>query len=243
MRRTKFAFLFISVCIASPQLEALAYTRPPASAKNGMVVTSQHIASDVGIEILQQGGNAIEAIYSTPVGTVRLTEIYSTDPNATPGSKIYSVTDTYPWGGRYPPQSAPVGNYLGSEAKGRFRDLNKPLENYDDGFITTAPVGTFPANFLGISDLGGNVNEWCGDWLDPIKKSERVTRGGTWDQSGGYNLSSSGRGSSEPSIRWDACGFRVVLTLPDSEQPSPSVVAATNYGSRVAKGHGSIVDS
>src|SRR5689334_1428278 len=33
----------------------------PVSAKNGMVVTEQHVASDVGVEILKQGGNAIDA--------------------------------------------------------------------------------------------------------------------------------------------------------------------------------------
>jgi gamma-glutamyltranspeptidase/glutathione hydrolase len=38
-----------------------AFTRGPVTAENGMVVTSQHVASDVGVEILKQGGNAIDA--------------------------------------------------------------------------------------------------------------------------------------------------------------------------------------
>jgi gamma-glutamyltranspeptidase / glutathione hydrolase len=33
----------------------------PVIGKQGMVVTSQHLATDVGVEILQQGGNAIDA--------------------------------------------------------------------------------------------------------------------------------------------------------------------------------------
>jgi gamma-glutamyltranspeptidase/glutathione hydrolase len=36
-------------------------TRQPISADNGMVVTSQHLASDIGVEILKQGGNAVDA--------------------------------------------------------------------------------------------------------------------------------------------------------------------------------------
>ena len=36
-----------------------AFTRAPVTAENGMAVTSQHIASDVGIDILRQGGNAV----------------------------------------------------------------------------------------------------------------------------------------------------------------------------------------
>jgi gamma-glutamyltranspeptidase/glutathione hydrolase len=38
-----------------------AATRPPVTYKNGMVVTSQRIASEVGAEILRSGGNAIDA--------------------------------------------------------------------------------------------------------------------------------------------------------------------------------------
>lgn len=34
---------------------------PPVTAKQGMVVTSQHLASQVGVNILKQGGNAVDA--------------------------------------------------------------------------------------------------------------------------------------------------------------------------------------
>ncbi|HSW70412.1 MAG TPA: gamma-glutamyltransferase, partial [Gammaproteobacteria bacterium] len=41
---------------------AFAVYPEPLSAKNGMVVTEQQLASEVGLKILQQGGNAIDAV-------------------------------------------------------------------------------------------------------------------------------------------------------------------------------------
>ncbi|MGC4006797.1 MAG: hypothetical protein QM811_28190 [Pirellulales bacterium] len=46
------------------------------------------VVADIGggsTEFVIAGGNAIEAIYSTPIGTVRLTEQYGSDPHSVPG--------------------------------------------------------------------------------------------------------------------------------------------------------------
>ena len=51
--------LFLSALVfAAP---ARAVTPQPVSADHAMVVTSQHLATDVGVEILKRGGNAVDA--------------------------------------------------------------------------------------------------------------------------------------------------------------------------------------
>ena len=51
--------LFLSAFLLTTQASAV--TPQPVSADHAMVVTSQHFATDVGVEILKQGGNAVDA--------------------------------------------------------------------------------------------------------------------------------------------------------------------------------------
>lgn len=51
------AFLVVAV----PREAAYAASRAPVAAEHGMVVTAQHLATRVGVDVLKQGGNAIDA--------------------------------------------------------------------------------------------------------------------------------------------------------------------------------------
>jgi gamma-glutamyltranspeptidase/glutathione hydrolase len=57
--RTRFVHVVLVLGLAAPG--ARAASPQPVGAENGMVVTAQHLASDVGVEILKKGGNAVDA--------------------------------------------------------------------------------------------------------------------------------------------------------------------------------------
>jgi gamma-glutamyltranspeptidase/glutathione hydrolase len=52
------AFVVFSLCVHT---DASAASAAPVAAEHGMVVTAQHLATEVGVEVLKKGGNAIDA--------------------------------------------------------------------------------------------------------------------------------------------------------------------------------------
>jgi hypothetical protein len=127
-----------------------------------------------------------------------------------PGSikdKNAKLDALYPWGQDWPPP-ARSGNYADqAAAKLLGSDI---LPSYRDGFVTTAQVGSFGPNTLGIFDLGGNVWEWCTD-LYEAGKGARVLRGGAWSSAAWSNFLSSFRYDLAPDVRSTDVGFRCVL--------------------------------
>ncbi|NET11068.1 MAG: formylglycine-generating enzyme family protein [Symploca sp. SIO2B6] len=119
-----------------------------------------------------------------------------------------------------------VANYDGRESyangpKGRYREETTPVTEFN------------LANVFGLSDMHGNVWEWCLDhwhknyngapgdgsaWIEggsidgqsPVKDQRRVVRGGSWYLNP-RNCRSASRYRSNPDVRSSNIGFRVVL--------------------------------
>ncbi len=123
------------------------------------------------------------------------------------------------WGDKWPPPKD-AGNFADRSAADLVATV---LPHYDDGFASTAPVGSFPANALGLYDADGNVAEWVNDYytvptpgitepiadpLGPERGSTHVIRGSSWKHAGITELRLSYRDYGD-TARSDV-GFRIV---------------------------------
>ncbi len=122
----------------------------------------------------------------------------------------------YPWGNAFDGTRL---NYCDSRCdRQEFRD-----PRYDDGFRTTAPVGSYTqgASPYGTLDMAGNAWEWVSDWYSvdyyahspaqdprgPSSGSERVLRSGAWSTVQRW-LRCANRYSAEPDRVRNSISFR-----------------------------------
>jgi len=132
------------------------------------------------------------------------------------------VKKRFSWGDSWPPPSN-TGNFY-----------DKHIDGYSDGYVHTAPVGSFAANGYGLYDMAGNVLEWCLDAYqtdyyrqsparNPFRNFDlnvrafRVVRGGGWS-SLGLNLRCAYRGREIPGSRYNLLGFRCAEWLQPPSQ-------------------------
>ena len=121
--------------------------------------------------------------------------------------KSNKIRGTYPWGTTWPPPNS-AGNYSDESNKKKYGTQMTYVPGLDDGFEDTSPVGSYPANQFGLHDMGGNVWEWCEDFVDE-RKNIHVVRGASWFTHSESQLLSAYRGI--PPTRNFASGFRVKL--------------------------------
>ena len=117
----------------------------------------------------------------------------------------------YPWGNQWPPPAG-AGNYADATAaatfQGRAHRLT-PIPGYDDGFATTSPVGSFPANALGLHDIGGNIRQWC---LNLDSQGFWQYMGSSWHDADRSSLMARNPGGQPRNApRTTQLGFRCVL--------------------------------
>jgi sulfatase modifying factor 1 len=78
---------------------------------------------------------------------------------------------SYAWGETLPGKGTPIYANLADETFLRSGvEVHDPFAGFDDGFVFTAPVGSFPAGVAlsGAFDMTGNVTEYCADGFDPV---------------------------------------------------------------------------
>ena len=127
-----------------------------------------------------------------------------------PMARDSQVKDVFPWGTAWPPPPG-TGNFKDATLGSALNIKKNILSGVNDGFVRTAPVGTFKPNKYGLFDLAGNVWEFVNDDYARKTKWPTVMRGGSWKDYSKANLETSHRNITTPD-RWEPLwGFRIVL--------------------------------
>jgi formylglycine-generating enzyme required for sulfatase activity len=122
----------------------------------------------------------------------------------------------YPWGNEF---NGTRLNFCDRNCTQKWKNVN-----YGDGYVTTAPVGSYEAggSWCGALDMAGNVWEWVSDWYSnyppamqtnpagPATGDTKVVRGGSWYDTLTF-VRAANRVGELPSNRTGHRGFRCVM--------------------------------
>jgi len=129
------------------------------------------------------------------------------------------VQKKFPWGDDLTPE----GEHYCNIWQGTFPEYN----SLEDGYLGTAPAGSFKPNGYGLYNMAGNVWEWCNDWFSPdfhrtdtvdnpqgpLSGQAKVIRGGSFLCHRSYcnRYRVAARSSNTPDSSASNMGFRCVL--------------------------------
>lgn len=110
----------------------------------------------------------------------------------------------FPWGD----ELTPGGLHRMNVFQGKFPGD----DTGEDGWIGTAPVGSYPPNGFGLCDMTGNVWEWTSDLFGPSRPGQRALRGGSFLCHESYcrRYRCAARIANTPDSTTSNVGFRVV---------------------------------
>ena len=142
--------------------------------------------------------------------------------NEKEGTKAYRLPTEAEW--EYAARAGGTGKYCFGDDEG---ELGAYAWYDDNSGEKTHPVGQLKANTWGLYDVHGNVWEWTQDWysdsyyasspgtdpVGPTSGSDRVWRGGSWDDSA-YRARAASRSSNTPGVRSYYLGFRLSRSIP-----------------------------
>ncbi|MGA2256021.1 MAG: formylglycine-generating enzyme family protein [Thermoguttaceae bacterium] len=125
-----------------------------------------------------------------------------------------------------PETLAKVGNVADATFKAKFPDAKYTIKA-SDGYVFSAPVGSFQPNAFGLYDMQGNAEQWCSDWYDVRYYASSPTddppgpktgKGHVFRVSSWCSRASECRSACRKSVPWGWdlwLGFRVALVPAD----------------------------
>ncbi|MFN6021060.1 MAG: gamma-glutamyltransferase, partial [Bacteroidota bacterium] len=173
MTKINFSLWIISLVLAVP-LNTLSgqHGRIPAPAKNGMVVSSHYLASQAGMQVLKNGGNAVDAAIATAFALA--VTLPSAGNIGGGGFMVYHGADgtstTFNFREKAP-QAASERMYL--DANGQIKDNSN-----HEGPLSVGVPGTVAGLWMAHGKLGSKP------WADLVKPSVELAENGfpsTWD--------------------------------------------------------------